>query len=75
MTTSQSFIGFRPTPGLRERVEQAAAANGQSMAQELRSRIERSFAHEEALEWAYQLVMSGRRVMFQPPVERGYRDP
>jgi hypothetical protein len=36
-------MGFRPTPGIRGKLEEAAKANGRSMSQEIESRLERSF--------------------------------
>ena len=41
-------MGFRPTPETRERLEKAAKANGRSMSQEIESRLERSFASDDA---------------------------
>ncbi len=41
-------MGFRPTPGVRAKLEQAAQANGRSMSQEVESRLEASFLKEEA---------------------------
>ncbi len=39
-------MGFRPTPELRGELENAAAASGLSMTQEIERRLERSFAEE-----------------------------
>ncbi len=41
-------MGFRPTPGIRGKLEEAAKANGRSMSQELEHRLERSFEEDEA---------------------------
>jgi hypothetical protein len=41
-------MGFRPTPEVRAKLEQAAQANGRSMSQEVESRLEASFLKEEA---------------------------
>ena len=41
-------MGFRPTPGVRAKLERAAQANGRSMSQEVESRLEASFLKEEA---------------------------
>ncbi len=41
-------MGFRPTPETRERLEKASKANGRSMSQEIESRLERSFASDDA---------------------------
>ena len=42
-------MGFRPTPGIRGKLEEAAKANGRSMSQEVEHRLERSFEGDEAL--------------------------
>ena len=47
-------MGFRPTPEIREKLEEAAKANGRSMSQEVEHRLERSFTEEANLEWAYK---------------------
>ena len=36
-------MGFRPTPTIRENLEEAARANGRSMSQEVEARLEHSF--------------------------------
>ena len=36
-------MGFRPTPGIRGKLEEAAKANGRSMSHEVEARLERSF--------------------------------
>ena len=36
-------MGFRPTPGIREKLVEAARANGRSMSQEVEARLEQSF--------------------------------
>lgn len=36
-------LGFRPTPALRKLLDKAAKDNGRSLAQEISSRLERSF--------------------------------
>ncbi len=41
-------MGFRPTPGIRGKLEEAAKANGRSMSQEVEHRLERSFEEDEA---------------------------
>ncbi len=47
-------MGFRPSPANRKQIEQAAAKSGLSMSQEIERRLERSFAEEANLEWAYK---------------------
>ena len=42
-------MGFRPTPEIREKLEEAANANGRSMSQEVEHRLEQSFEGDEAL--------------------------
>ncbi len=42
-------MGFRPTPEVREKIEEAAKANGRSMSQEVEHRLEQSFEGDEAL--------------------------
>ncbi|MBT3703814.1 MAG: Arc family DNA-binding protein [Alphaproteobacteria bacterium] len=39
-------LGFRPTPELRAQLDKAASANDRSVAQEVQSRLERSFQKE-----------------------------
>ena len=41
-------MGFRPTPQIRAKLEQAAHENGRSMSQEVEARLEASFLDEEA---------------------------
>jgi len=41
-------MGFRPTPEIRAKLEQAAHENGRSMSQEVEARLEASFLDEEA---------------------------
>ena len=41
-------MAFRPTPGVRAKLEEAATANGRSMAQEVQTRLELSLAEDEA---------------------------
>ena len=36
-------MGFRPTPKIREKLEEAAKENGRSMSQEVEHRLEQSF--------------------------------
>ncbi len=42
-------MGFRPTPEVREKIEEAAKAKGRSMSQEVEHRLEQSFEGEKAL--------------------------
>lgn len=42
-------MGFRPTPGLREKLEIAARANSRSMSQEVEERLGQSFKEDENL--------------------------
>ena len=42
-------MGFRPTPGLREKLESAARANSRSMSQEVEERLGQSFKEDENL--------------------------
>ncbi len=61
-------MGFRPTPEIREKVEEAAKANGRSMSQEVEHRLERSFTEEANLQWAYKQIIGDealhRAIMF-----------
>ena len=41
-------MGFKPTPDIRRRLQDAAAANDRSVSKEIETRLERSFADEEA---------------------------
>ena len=50
-------MGFRPTPEIREKLEEASKANGRSMSQEVEHRLERSFTEEANLEWAYKQII------------------
>ncbi len=50
-------MGFRPSPANRKQIEQAAAKSGLSMSQEIERRLERSFAEETNLQWAYQQII------------------
>ena len=40
-------IGFRPTPDLRKRLQTAAEFSGRSISQEIVSRLEHSFWHDD----------------------------
>jgi hypothetical protein len=42
-------LGFRVTPQLKQRLEEAATANGRSQSQEAELRLEQSFNHQELL--------------------------
>ena len=42
-------VGFRPTPGLKAFLDQAAEGNGRSVSKEIESRLERSFQSDEAM--------------------------
>ena len=46
-------MGFRPTPEIRGKLEEAAKANGRSMSQEVEHRLERSFSEEDYLALLY----------------------
>ncbi len=50
-------LGFRPTPEIRAKLEEAAAVADRSLSQEIESRLERSFEREESLYEAF----GGRR--------------
>ena len=41
-------MGFRPTPEVRAKLEEAAKENGRSLSREIESRLEQSFSNEEA---------------------------
>lgn len=41
-------VGFRPTPGLKARLDQAAVANGRSVSKEIESQLELAYARETA---------------------------
>jgi len=43
-------IGFRATPELRRKLEEAASQNGRSLSAELESRLETSFAQSDLIE-------------------------
>ncbi len=49
-------MGFRPTPDLHGKLENAAAASGLSLTQEVERRLERTFAEEPQSEIAYRLM-------------------
>ena len=42
-------MGFRPTPAVRAKLEEAATANGRSMSQEVEERLGHTFKEDEAL--------------------------
>ena len=42
-------VGFRPTPGLKAILDQAAEVNGRSLSKEIESRLERSVQSDEAM--------------------------
>jgi TraY domain len=42
-------LGFRVTPQLKRKLEEASAANGRSQSQEAEMRLEQSFGHQELL--------------------------
>ncbi len=56
-TRRGASMGFRPTPEIREKLEEASKANGRSMSQEVEHRLERSFIEEANLEWAYKHII------------------
>ena len=41
-------LGFRPTPGVRRNIDDAAKKNGRSLSQEIESRLEQSFLQDIA---------------------------
>ncbi len=47
----------RITDRTRQRLEDAAAATDRSLSQEIEMRLERSFAEEANLEWAYKQIL------------------
>ena len=44
----QAALGFRPTPDIRQRLERTAAVNFRSLSAEIESRLEMSFAKDDA---------------------------
>ena len=52
-------IGFRPTPDMRADLKAAAADKGRSMAQEIQSRLEKTFSRDEADERVREAVLEG----------------
>lgn len=50
-------LNMRTTRELRGSLEKAAATSGRSLAQEVENRLERSFAEEANLEWAYKQII------------------
>ncbi len=50
-------LNMRTTRELRGSLEKAAANSGRSLAQEVETRLERSFAEEANLEWAYKQII------------------
>ncbi len=44
----KAALGFRPTPDIRQRLEQATAVNFRSLSAEIESRLEMSFAKDDA---------------------------
>ena len=44
----KAALGFRPTPEIRQRLERAAAVNFRSLSAEIESRLEMSFAKDDA---------------------------
>lgn len=55
-------MGFRPTPEIRQKIEQAAGRNGRSMSQEIEHRLELSFWFDD-LECLRERVESLERVI------------
>ena len=54
-------MGFRPTAEIRTKLEEAAAASGLSLTQEIERRLERSFGEEENLRWAFEKILKEAR--------------
>ena len=52
-------MGFRPTAAMRKQIEEAAAASGLSMTQEVERRLERSFATETRAEEIAAAALQG----------------
>ena len=64
-----SPLGFRPTPELREQLDNASKSNGRSVAQEIQSRLEKSFIVDtrgtEFREWFGTELKDGIRTEFR----------